>query len=57
MRPKAVKLIGNCVRCGEAVEFILTKKQVKALWKAFKAGSPSEAEILAEKKGALDYEG
>ena len=47
-KPKSVALIGTCPRCGETVELIVTKKQVKALMKGFKTGSPIEAEILAE---------
>ena len=47
-KPKAVGIIGNCPRCGEAVEFILTKKEVKMLMKAFKMPK-SKAEIYCEK--------
>jgi len=47
-KPKSVALIGTCPRCGESVELIVTKKQVKALMKGFKTGSPSEAERMAE---------
>lgn len=46
-KPKTVALIGTCPRCGESVELLVSKKQ--ALMKGFKAGSPSEAEKLAEK--------
>jgi len=48
MKPKSVALKGTCPRCGEEVELVVTKKQVKALMKGFKAGSPAEAEKLAE---------
>ena len=49
MKPKAVGIIGTCPKCGEPVEFILTKKEVKALFKAFKLDSKSKAEIYVEK--------
>lgn len=47
-KPKSIKLVGTCSHCGEAIELILTKKQVKGIWKGFKASSPSQAEIIAE---------
>lgn len=47
-KPKSVNLVGTCPHCGEAVELVLSKKQAKALMKGFKAGSPSEAELIAE---------
>ena len=50
---KAVKLVFNCVRCGEAVELILTKRQLKAILKGFKAGNALEAERIAEREGVL----
>lgn len=46
--PKTVSLIGTCPRCGESVELVVSKKQIKAIMKGFKTGSPSEAEIVAE---------
>jgi len=49
-RPKAVALIGTRPRCGESVELIVTKKQVKALLKGFQTGSPAEAEGLCERR-------
>ena len=47
-KPKTVSLFGNCPNCGEAVEMVITKKQIKAIMKGFKTGSPAEAELLAE---------
>ena len=35
-RPKAVKLVTTCPNCGEAVEIIITKKQLKAMWRDIK---------------------
>jgi len=49
MKPKAVGIVGTCPHCGESVEFILTKKEVKALFKAFKMSNKSKAEIYVEK--------
>lgn len=60
-KPKSVSLAGTCPKCGESVEMVISKKQIKALMKGFKAGSKGEAEILAEKflgrneKGDLNY--
>lgn len=48
-RPEGVRLIGTCSHCGEAVELILTKKQIKGIMKGFKASSSSQAELVAEK--------
>lgn len=45
----AVGVKGTCPRCGEEVEIILTKKQVKAIAKAFKYSNPSLAEMNVEK--------
>jgi len=50
---KAVKLVVNCVRCGEAVEVVLSKRQLKAILKGFKGSTTLEAERLAEREGAL----
>ena len=61
VRPKTVALIGTCSNCGESVEVMVSKKQVKALMKAFKASTPQEANRLAEailgrnKKGSLRF--
>ena len=49
MKPKSVALIGTCPHCGESVELVVTKKYLKAIMKGFKAGSPVEANLLAEK--------
>jgi transcription initiation factor IIE alpha subunit len=43
-----VALIGTCPRCGESVELVVSKKQLKAIMKGFKAASPSEAEKVVE---------
>lgn len=56
-KPKAVGLKGTCPRCGEEVEVIVTKKQVKALYKGFKCSNPSEAEIIAEQTLGRDKKG
>ena len=34
--PTAVKLVAICPHCGETVEIILTKKEVKEIYKSFK---------------------
>ena len=47
-RPKAVKLVTTCPNCGEAVEIIITKKQLKALWKDIKLPI-GQASVQAEK--------
>jgi len=56
-RIKTVALIGTCPRCGESVEMYVSKRQLKALLKGFKAGSPSEAEKLAESLIGRDRNG
>jgi len=56
-KPKGVALVGTCPRCGESVEVIVTKKQLKAIMKGFKASSPSEAEMLSEKLLGRDKKG
>lgn len=58
---KAVGLKGTCPHCGEEVEMIVSKKQLKALLKGMKAANPPLAEKLAEqalgrnKKGDLKF--
>jgi hypothetical protein len=58
---KAVGLTGTCPHCGESVEIIVSKKQLKALLKGMKAGTPSQANCIAEqllgiaKKGDLRF--
>jgi transcription initiation factor IIE alpha subunit len=60
---KAVGLKGTCPRCGEEVELIVSKKQLKALLKGMKATSvaKAKAEYIAElslgkdKKGDLNF--
>lgn len=54
---KSVALIGTCPRCGESVEMVITKRQIKAIMKGFKTGSPSQAEITAEKFLGRDEKG
>lgn len=54
---KSVALIGTCPHCGETVELVVTKKQIKAIMKGFKAGSLSQAEIVAEKILGRDAKG
>jgi len=51
MKPNVIKLVGVCPHCGEAVEFVLTKKEVKEIWKGFKldyreANKRIEAKVL-----------
>lgn len=57
MQVKSVALIGTCPRCGESVEMIVSKRQIKALMKGFKAGSTSQAEIIAENIIGRDKQG
>jgi transcription initiation factor IIE alpha subunit len=58
---KAVGLKGTCPRCGEEVEVIVSKKQLKALLKGMKATTVAKAEYIAElalgkdKKGDLNF--
>ena len=54
---KAVGIKATCSRCGEEVEITLSKKQVKALYKAFKYSDPSLAEISVEKSLGRDKKG
>ena len=46
--PKSVALKGTCPRCGEEVELVISKRQLKAVMKGFKASTPAEAEKLSE---------
>jgi transcription initiation factor IIE alpha subunit len=58
---KAVGLKGTCSHCGEEVEVIVSKKQLKALLKGMKATTVAKAEYIAElslgrdKKGDLNF--
>jgi len=56
-QPKAVGLKGTCPRCGEEVELIVTKRQLKALLKGMKANNPSEAEKITERILGRDKKG
>lgn len=56
-KPKTVALIGTCPRCGESVQLVVSKKQIKAIMKGFKTGSPSEAETVAEMLLGRDKKG
>jgi len=47
-RPSHVALIVTCPRCGESVEIVITKKQAKAIYKAFKLPI-REAQLKGEK--------
>jgi len=57
VKPKSVALIGTCPHCGESVEVIVTKKQLKTIMKGFKTSNPSEAEMLTEKLLGRDKTG
>lgn len=48
-RPKTVGLTGTCPHCGESVQIVVSKRQIKAIMKGFKAGSEAQAEMVAEK--------
>lgn len=58
---KAVALKGTCSHCGEEVEIIVSKKQLKALLKGMKATTVAKAEYTIElslgkdKKGDLNF--
>ena len=58
---KAVGLKGICSHCGEEVEIIVSKKQLKALLKGMKATTVTKAEYIAElslgrdKNGGLNF--
>lgn len=54
---KSVALVGTCPRCGESVEMIVSKRQIKAIMKGFKAHSTSQAEIIAENVIGRDNKG
>lgn len=56
-KPKAVGLTGMCPHFGEAVEFVLTKKQIKAVMRAFKTGNIAQAEMSVEKYLGRDGKG
>jgi hypothetical protein len=58
---KAVALKGTCSHCGEEVEIIVSKKQLKAFLKGMHATTAAKAEYIAEltlgrdKKGDLKF--
>ena len=61
MSMKAVGLKGTCPRCGEEVELVVSKKQLKVLLKGMKATTVAKAEYIAElslgrnKTGELNF--
>jgi len=57
MSLKAVGLKGTCPRCGEEVEIMVTKKQLKALLKGMRARNPSQADLIVEKALGRDKRG
>jgi len=57
MQPNAVGLKATCPHCHEEVELIVTKKQIKAIFKAFKLQNPTLAELETEKFIHLDNKG
>ncbi|GAJ09700.1 unnamed protein product [marine sediment metagenome] len=54
---KAVGIKGTCQRCGEEVELIISKRQLKAMLKGMKAGSAAQAEMIVERTLGLDKKG
>jgi len=48
-RNRAVGVKHKCPHCGKPIEVLASKKDVKAMWMGFKAGSLSEAEKTSEK--------
>ncbi len=54
---KAVGIKGTCRHCGEEVEIYISKRQLKAMLKAMKAGSAAEAEMIVERTLGLDKKG
>jgi len=46
---RAVKLVGNYPHCGEPIEVVFTKKEIKEIYKGFKL-PPLQATILSEEK-------
>lgn len=57
MSMKAVGLKGTCRHCGEEVELIVSKKQLKALLKGMKATTVAKAEYIAELSIGRDEKG
>ncbi len=47
-RPKSVAISATCPHCGEEVQIILSKREVKALFKGFKVDI-RQAQIVTEK--------
>lgn len=54
---KAVGLKGTCPHCGEEVELVVSKKQLKALLKGMKADNSAEAERITEQILGRDPKG
>lgn len=54
---KTVALKGTCPHCGEEVEVLVSKKQLKALLKGMSAGNPAQAERIVEKILGRDKKG
>ena len=57
MSVKAVGLKKTCPHCGEEVELVLSKKQVKALFKGFKNQTIVAADKSVEETLGLDDRG
>lgn len=54
---KAVIIKGRCPRCQEEIEFLLSKKQLKAIFKSMKATTEIEAERITERELGRDEKG
>ena len=47
-KPSSMKLTGRCGHCGEAVDFVVTKADVKAVLKALKQPTVMKAQRYME---------
>ncbi len=47
--PTSIGLVVTCPKCGEPVEIIITKKEIKQIYKAFKYPI-SKAQLITEKR-------
>jgi len=55
-KPKAIALVGVCPHCGEPIEIVISKKQIKAIYKGFKL-PVLQAQIQAEKTIEVEERG
>lgn len=54
---KSVSIVKACPYCNSEVQILVSKRQLKAMLKAMKCSTKSEAEIMSDKLIGRDKEG